>query len=136
MYSMPFSPRGGSWDQARQSAQLTAPTPLPSLWVPQAPGKNLPQLSPALLHHPSYPQTLVSRHTFTPLAPAVSVRWPTEMLCPFYRSASLRPQEMSWWPALDCSSVFIPQNHASILSLFPSQTSSSPLRHPWKRVTG
>ena len=75
---MPFSPRGGSWDQARQSAQLTAPTPLPSLWAPQAPGKNLPQLSPALLHHPSYPQTLVSRHTFTPLAPAVSVRWPTD----------------------------------------------------------
>ena len=52
------------------------------------------------------------------------------MLCPFYGSTSLRPQEVSWWPAQDYSGVFFPQNHASILSLFLSQTSLSALRHP------
>ena len=53
--------------------QPTAPLPSRSSWEPQASGKNHPQLSPGPLN---YPHALASCHTFTPLIPSVSVRWP------------------------------------------------------------
>lgn len=63
LVSWAFLPEGRLPGQARQRAQLTAPPPLPSLWGPQALGKEL-----------SY--TLVPHHTFPAPAPAVSVKWP------------------------------------------------------------